>query len=159
MKMKESEPTTSHINTFSWVLAELSSQGLYFEEEIKALALLLSLPANSEVFCMPVMNSSPKLTLDETTGTILSKDIRQRSMGLSIDNSAEAHFSGESTQRVGHSQSWLKRREDRALSKSRSSRFNALCTHSHNIADCWSIKQGNGKKVDRCRGWSELAHS
>ena len=41
MKMKETEPNlaTSHINTFNRVLAELSSQGLNIEEEIKALAL------------------------------------------------------------------------------------------------------------------------
>ena len=44
MKMKEFDTTISHINTFNWVLAEISSQGLNFEEEIKALALLLSLP-------------------------------------------------------------------------------------------------------------------
>ena len=43
MKMKEFEQATSHINTFSRVLAEFSLQGLNFEEEIKALALLSSL--------------------------------------------------------------------------------------------------------------------
>ena len=32
MKMKETDPTTSHINTFSRVLSELSSQGINFEE-------------------------------------------------------------------------------------------------------------------------------
>ena len=40
MKMKESDPTTADINTFSRMLAEISSQGLNFEEETKALALL-----------------------------------------------------------------------------------------------------------------------
>ena len=35
MKMKESNPETSHINTFS--IVELSSKRLNFEEEIKAL--------------------------------------------------------------------------------------------------------------------------
>ena len=28
MKMRETNPATSHINTFSWVLSELSSQGI-----------------------------------------------------------------------------------------------------------------------------------
>ena len=45
MKMKETDPVTSHIITFSLVLSELSSQGINFEEEVKALALLSSLPA------------------------------------------------------------------------------------------------------------------
>ena len=30
MKMRETDLTTSHINTFSWVLSELSSQGINF---------------------------------------------------------------------------------------------------------------------------------
>ena len=37
MKMRETNPATSHINTFSWVLFELSSPEINFEEEVKAL--------------------------------------------------------------------------------------------------------------------------
>ena len=44
MKMREMDLATSHINTFSRVLSELSSQGINFEEEVKALILLSSLP-------------------------------------------------------------------------------------------------------------------
>ena len=64
MKMKEIDPATSHINTFSRVLSELSSQGINFEEEVKALALLSSLPASWEVFCTTYANSRPILNLD-----------------------------------------------------------------------------------------------
>ena len=46
IKMKELQPTNSHINTFNRMLAKLSSQGLNFDEEIKALALLSSLLAS-----------------------------------------------------------------------------------------------------------------
>ena len=52
MKMREMDPTTSPINTFSRVLSQLSSQGINFEEKVKALVLLLSLPASWEVFRM-----------------------------------------------------------------------------------------------------------
>ena len=55
MKMRESDPTTSHINTFSQVLAEVSLQGLNVEEEIKALVLLLSPSASWEVFYMTIL--------------------------------------------------------------------------------------------------------
>ena len=57
MKMKEIDPVTSHINTFSRVLSELSSQGINFEEEVKALALLSSLLVSWEVFCTTYANS------------------------------------------------------------------------------------------------------
>ena len=40
MKMKVLELSNSHINTFTRELAELSSQGLNFKDEIKVLALL-----------------------------------------------------------------------------------------------------------------------
>ena len=95
MKITETDLATSHINTFSRVLAELSLQGLYFEEESKALALLSSLPPSWEVFCTSFANNSPKLTLDEAIKTILSEDIRHRSMGLTVDDNAEAHFLAE----------------------------------------------------------------
>ena len=64
MEMRESEPTTSHANTFSRVRTKLSSQGLNYEEEVKALELLLSLLTSWEVFCMIINNSSTKMMLD-----------------------------------------------------------------------------------------------
>ena len=51
MKMRETNPATSHINTFSWVLSQLSSQGINFEEEVKALTLLSSLPEIDRFNC------------------------------------------------------------------------------------------------------------
>ena len=59
MKMKE---------TFSRVPTELSSQGLNFEEESNALALVSSLPSSSEVFCTMITNNSTKLMLQEAIG-------------------------------------------------------------------------------------------
>ena len=67
MKMRETDPTTSHINTFSRVLSELSSQGINFKEEVKALALLSSLPRSWEVFCTTFTNNCPKLNLDNVS--------------------------------------------------------------------------------------------
>ena len=56
MKMRETDPTTSHINTFSRMLSELSSQRIHFEEEVKALALLSSLLVSWKVFCTTFAN-------------------------------------------------------------------------------------------------------
>ena len=89
--MRETDPATSHMNTFSRVLFELSSQGINFKEEVKAFALFSSLPASWEVFCTTFANNCPKLNLDETIGQVLLEDIRRKSMGLTIDESAEAH--------------------------------------------------------------------
>ena len=101
MKMRELESTTSHTNTFSQVLTELSLQGLNFEEEIEALALHSSLLTRWEVFCTTITNNLTKLTLDEAIEAVLSEDLRRKSMGLTIDDSTKAHFSTRMAQRTG----------------------------------------------------------
>ena len=150
MKMRETNPATSHINTFSRVLSELSSQGINFEEEVKALALLSSLPASWEVFCTTYANSRPILNLDETTGQVLTKDIKEKSMGLAIDESAEAHHSTElfdrqsrtreQADRTGRNTNRSKAMGDQQRLKSRMGRSREFYTHSrkvgHNVSDC-----------------------
>ena len=106
---RERDLATSHINTFSRVLSEISSQGINFEEEVKALALLSSLPASWEVFCTTFANNCPKLNRDETIGQVLTEDIRRKSMGLTIDESAEAHNSTESIDRFNCSRKQAER--------------------------------------------------
>ena len=78
MKRKETDPVTSHINTFTRVLSKLSSQGINFEKEMKSLVLLSSLPASWEVFCTTFANSCLKLNLDETIRQVLTEDIRRK---------------------------------------------------------------------------------
>ena len=165
--MGETDPTTSHINTFSRVLSELSSQGINFEEEVKALALLSSLPASWEVFCTTFANNCPKLNLDETIGQVLTEDIRRKSMGLTIDESAEAHNSIDSidrfnrsrkqAERTGRNSSRPRHREDRQRSKSRNSRSSVFCTHckkiGEEISDSRSIKRKeNGRRFEQNTG-------
>ena len=60
------EEVTTHVNTFNRVLTELGSQNLNFDEEVKALARLSSLPTSWDVFCTTVTNGLAKLTLDDT---------------------------------------------------------------------------------------------
>ena len=100
MKMREKDLVTSHINTFSRVLSELSSQGINFKEEVKALALLPSLPASWEVLCTTFTNSLQKLMLNEAIGMILLEDIRRISLELSINDNVEAHFLADTAQRT-----------------------------------------------------------
>ena len=100
MKMRELDPATSHINTFSRVLFELSSQGINFEEEVKALALLSSLPEIWVVLCTTFANIRPNLNLEETVSQVLTEDIWRKSMGLTIDELGEAHYLTEPTERI-----------------------------------------------------------
>ena len=140
---RDTYPATSHINTFSRVVSELSSQGINFEEEVKALALLSSLPASWEVICTTFANNCPKLNLDETINQVLIEDIRRESMGIIIDDSAEGHFSTEPAGRTDWRTNRSRRGiENRQRSMSRNySQSSAFCTHckktGHDISHYW----------------------
>ena len=89
MKTRETDPTTSHLNSCNQVWFELSSKVIHFKEELKALALLLSLSPSWEVFYTTFTNSSTRLNLNETIGQILKEDIRRKSMGLIVNESTK----------------------------------------------------------------------
>ena len=109
MKMRKTDPVTSHINTFNRVLSELSSQGINFEEEVKALAVLLSLLTSWEVFYTTFANSCLKLNFDKTIGQVLTEDIRRKSMGITIDDSTKAHNLNESIYQFNRSRKQAER--------------------------------------------------
>ena len=133
-------------------------KGLTSKKKLKPLlALLLSLPASWEVFCTTFTKNYLNLNLDVAIGQVMTEDIWWWSMGLTTDDSVEAHYSTEEIGRIGQSTSRSKRRDDWLWSKSRSSQSNAFYTHcrkaSHNISDCCSIKRKeNGWRFDRTQG-------
>ena len=146
----------NHINTFNRVLTELASQNLNFDEEVKALALLSSLPASMDVFCTTVTNGLAKRTLDDMLGQVLSEELRRKSLGLSVEDTAEAHYS-EETSTSGRARN--RTRNGRTSSRSRGKNPNAFCTYckksGHQTMDCWSLARKNkGKTQDRNVGSS-----
>ena len=156
MQMKETEEAMTHVNTFNRVLTELVSQNLNFDEEVKALALLSSLPASWDVFCTTITNGSAKLTLDDTLGQELSEELRRKSLGLSVEDTAEAHYS-EETSTSGRVRN--RTHCGQTISRSRGKSPNAFCTYckmsGHQTRDCWSLAWKNkGKRPDRNAGSS-----
>ena len=83
-----------HFNTFNRVLVELSEQGINFDEEVKGVALYLSLLTSWEVFLHD--GNQQHIMTNETFSAILGEELQRRSNGhLSIDKIAEAHFTME----------------------------------------------------------------
>ena len=133
---------------------------------MKALALLSSLLASWEVFCTTFANNCLKLNLDETINQVFTEEIQRKSMGITIDDSVEAHNSTESIDRlnrlrkqvgrIGQNSSRPRHWEDRQRSKSRNSRSSVFCNHSrkfgHDDSDCWSIKSKEG-------GWQSVRNT
>ena len=92
-----------------------------------------------EVFYTNFSNNLLMLTLDEVIGVVLSKELWRKSMGLTIDDNVDAHFSRGMTHRASRDHNWSRRRNDRQRSKS--TMPNAYYMHCrkdrHNIFDCW----------------------
>ena len=46
LRMKESDSVTGHLSAYESLIAQLSSQGMTFDEELHALILMSSLPSS-----------------------------------------------------------------------------------------------------------------
>ena len=146
----------AHVNTFNRVLVELASHNINFDEEVKALSLLSSLQTSWDGFYMTVTKGSSKLTLDDTRGLVLPKELRRKSMGLSLEETTEAHYS-EETSTFERAQNHT--RGGRASSRSRGKSPNAFYTYckksGHQTMDYWSLARKNkGKRSDRNASFS-----
>jgi len=85
LKMGEGNSITDHINEFNTILAQLESVQIKFEDDVKALILLTSLP-DSWAATVTVVSSSTRentLNLNDIRDLLLSKDVRKRDLGES----------------------------------------------------------------------------
>ena len=91
--MSEGGSVVDHINEFNMIVSQLSSVEINFEDEIKALILMSSLPESWDTVVAAISSSrgSDKLKFDEIRDVVLSESIRKRetenssSSALSVD--------------------------------------------------------------------------
>jgi hypothetical protein len=79
MKMSEGGSVVDHLNDFNMVMNQLSSIKVEFDDEVKALLILCSLPERWNGLVMVVSNSvsgSNTLKFDDVVGVILSEEMR-----------------------------------------------------------------------------------
>ena len=78
MKMSEGGSITVHLNDFNMVTNQLSSVGVNFDDEVRALLVLCSFPESWDGLVMVVSNSvsgSSTLKFDDVIGVILSEEM------------------------------------------------------------------------------------
>ncbi|MCO5587631.1 hypothetical protein L7F22_041580 [Adiantum nelumboides] len=85
MNMKEGNSVRSHLNEFNNVFLQLTSKGLNFDDEMKAIFLLCSLPSSWDTFNTAISNSSPGGTLvfSDVTSALLTEEIQHQSLDAS----------------------------------------------------------------------------
>ena len=83
LKMVKNASVAQHLNEFNTITNQLSSVEIDFDDEIRALIILASLPNSWEVMRMAVSNSigKEKLKYNDIRDLILVEEIRQRDVG------------------------------------------------------------------------------
>ncbi|MCO5596953.1 hypothetical protein L7F22_051024 [Adiantum nelumboides] len=78
LSMKEGSSVSSHLNEFNGMYSQLTSKGLNFDDEMKAIFLLCSLLASWDTFNTTISNSTHggKLAFGDVTSALLTEKIR-----------------------------------------------------------------------------------
>lgn len=90
MKMEESRIVAKHLYEFNTVTNQLTSVGINFDNEVKALLILSSLPDSWDGLVMAVSNSSDSSSMkyDDVVSVILSEEVcrKSTSSGETLDS-------------------------------------------------------------------------
>jgi hypothetical protein len=137
IKMSECGSVADHLNEFNMVTNQLSSVKVDFDDEVRPLLILCSLPESWNGLVMVVSNSvsgSNTLKFDDVVGVILSEEMRRKSTGetsgnaLNMENRGRQKDRGKGSGNRGNSR---KRRSKSKLGK----------------IECWNCgKKGHLKK-------------
>jgi len=132
LRMIKGASVAQHINELNIVTTQLSSVGIEFDDEVRALILLSSLPDSWSATVTAVSSSSgsKKMKFDDVRNLVLSEEIRRRKLGESSSSSVlHTELRGRnSTRGNGRGKSKARR------SKSRNHRS----SHNSKNIECWN---------------------
>ncbi|MCO5599165.1 hypothetical protein L7F22_053265 [Adiantum nelumboides] len=82
LSMKEGSSVSSHLNEFNALYSQLTSKGLNFDDEMKAIFFLCSLPASWDTSNIAISNSTHggKLAFDDVTSALFTEEIKHQSL-------------------------------------------------------------------------------
>ena len=98
LQMSEGGSVVDHINEFNMIVSQLNLVEINFEDKIKALILMSSLPESWDTVVATISSSrgSDTLKFDEIRDVILSKSIRKWEIGDSSGNALSVDRRGRS---------------------------------------------------------------
>ncbi|MCO5556876.1 hypothetical protein L7F22_010430 [Adiantum nelumboides] len=80
--MKEEGTISTHINEFNIIFTQLTTQGLVFDEKIRCIFLLCTLPSSWDTFCTAISNTTPGtgLVYKDVLGSLFIEEICRKSL-------------------------------------------------------------------------------
>ncbi|CAM8956737.1 unnamed protein product [Rhodiola kirilowii] len=146
LRMAEGTTVAKHLSEFNMTIAQLSSIKIEFDDEIKALILLSSLPESwsETVTAVSASSGKVKLELDEVRNLIVSEEIRWRESGSSSGLALNAGNRGRSE---------FRSKVQRGRSKSRGKDKQA---RDKSKVKCWKC-DGVGHYKSECKAQSANA--
>eukprot|EP00253_Pinus_taeda_P004888 PITA_04888 len=102
MKMSKGGSVVDHLNDFNTITSHLSSTGVNFDDEVRALLFLCSFPESWNGLVMAISNSvsgSSTLKFDDVVGAILSKEMGWKSSSETLGNALSAESRGRKMER------------------------------------------------------------
>ncbi|KAL5810306.1 hypothetical protein ACOSQ4_026874 [Xanthoceras sorbifolium] len=146
LRMAEGASVAQHLNERNTITTQLSSVEIEFDEEVRALILLSSLPDswNATVTVVSSSSGNNKLKFDDVRDLVLSEEIRRRESGEASSSSA---LQTESRGRTSERSSYRSRSKSRR-GKSRSGKKDFSCYNcgkkGHFKRDCRAPKKDTG---------------
>ncbi|RVX12493.1 Retrovirus-related Pol polyprotein from transposon TNT 1-94 [Vitis vinifera] len=141
LKMAENASVAQHLNEFNTITNQLSSVEIDFDDEIRALIVLASLPNSWEAMRMAVSNSTgkEKLKYNDIRDLILAEEIRRRDAGETSGSGSALNLE---TRSRGNN-----RNSNQGRSNSRNSNRNRSKSRSGQQVQCWNCgKTGHFKR-------------
>ncbi|RVW18006.1 Retrovirus-related Pol polyprotein from transposon TNT 1-94 [Vitis vinifera] len=132
LKMAENASVAQHLNEFNTITNQLSSVEIDFDDEIRALIVLASLPNSWEAMRMAVSNSTgkEKLKYNDIRDLILAEEIRRRDVGETSGSGSALNLE---TRGRGNN-----RNSNQGRSNSRNSNRNRSKSRSGQQVQCWN---------------------
>ena len=154
LKMVEGTSVAQHLNEFNTITNQLSFVEIDFDDEIRAVIVLASLPNSWEAMRMVVSNSAgkSKLKYDDIRDLILSEEVRRRDVGINNAQDQALVMENKGRNRSKWLDDWAKS-NDKSQLKGRS-QFKEMrkCFHcrkkSHIKGNCWHQNKEQTKYKD-----------
>ncbi|RYA47095.1 hypothetical protein DD606_23800, partial [Enterobacter cloacae complex sp. GF14B] len=150
LKMKEGTPMSNHLNEFNTIYSQLSAQGVKFDEPVRAMFLLITLPESWDTFRTALSNSAPQdgLNIAGVEGSLLTEETNRKTMDKGKGTALVVRGRTKEKYKGG------KRNQSRSTSRSAKGKSDIECYHcgkkGHMKRDCreWKAEKGKEKAED-----------